>query len=387
MVDFPTSADGSSWDGSPVGKSMTLGRTQLDALFEGHAQLLAWLTEKAGPLQGLSASDYGRVLQVSPQGTGLVLAGAPQSFRNQVINGSFEWWQRGTSRDSFDGHLADRWISLHRPGSGGSGSTSRGSFPIGQTEVPGNPTYFFRFTQAAGLSSPLPSFEQHVEDVTRLAGQVVTVSFWVRANTAMSLSYAYRQNFGAGGSAEVSGGLGSASVTTAWQRFTASVSLPGISGKTVGGANFLALQFDLPPGWTGYVDLACVQLERGPTATPFEQRPPGLELVLCQRYFCRSVAPDDTSHAALAGMACGIGATASDIGASIQYPVVMRTAPALTFYAVGTGTANAIRDLSTGVDVTGFSAETGPTGYRIYKPSGITIGGWYGWHHDATAEL
>jgi hypothetical protein len=36
---------------------------------------------------------------------------------------------------------------------------------------------------------------------------------------------------------------------------------------------------------SGEIDISNVQLEQGPVATPFEQRPIGTELALCQRYY------------------------------------------------------------------------------------------------------
>lgn len=84
----------------------------------------------------------------------------------------------------------------------------------------------------------------------------------------------------------------------------------GVAGSAVGGTN-LNIEFA-----TGTVSL--VQLEFGSVATPFERRPFGTELVLCQRYF------------QLGGFAVGDGITATTV--SLFYPTVvqMRTAPAVS---------------------------------------------------------
>ena len=88
-------------------------------------------------------------------------------------------------------------------------------------------------------------------------------------------------------------------LTTSWQKFTVTVNIPSISGKTLGSNNddFLGLYFWLDAGsdynsrtnslgqQSGTFDIAQVQLEAGSVATPFEMRPIGTELALCQRYY------------------------------------------------------------------------------------------------------
>jgi hypothetical protein len=89
------------------------------------------------------------------------------------------------------------------------------------------------------------------------------------------------------------------SIGTSWQKVTVTATVPSISGKTLGtnGNSYLALisGSTLAPTWntstdslgqqSGTFDIAQVQIEPGPVATPFEQRPIGTELALCQRYF------------------------------------------------------------------------------------------------------
>ena len=99
------------------------------------------------------------------------------------------------------------------------------------------------------------------------------------------MSTAYQQIFGTGGSTAVTTSGSSFSLTTAWQKFTVTVTLPSISGKTIAGGNdFLGLRFNMP-ATVCTVDIAQVQLEAGESATEFEHRPYTTELQLCQRYF------------------------------------------------------------------------------------------------------
>jgi hypothetical protein len=114
---------------------------------------------------------------------------------------------------------------------------------------------------------------------------------YIRATSAITLPQLQLvQSFGTGGSpsAQVyTTLLTSVSITTSWQRIQATVTVPSISGKALGsnGNSNLAFDIGLPINTTFSVDIAQVQIEPGPVATPFEQRPSGTELALCQRYY------------------------------------------------------------------------------------------------------
>ena len=60
-----------------------------------------------------------------------------------------------------------------------------------------------------------------------------------------------------------------------------------------------------------------VQLEKGSTATSFDYRPFGTELMLCQRYFQK-----------LAGFTC-VGSSATDVALSIPFTLPMRSSPSV----------------------------------------------------------
>ena len=64
-------------------------------------------------------------------------------FRNVIINGDFNIWQRGTSLSAGTGprYLADRWFSFS---TGSTIAPSRQEFVLCQTDVPNNPRYYHR---------------------------------------------------------------------------------------------------------------------------------------------------------------------------------------------------------------------------------------------------
>ena len=221
-------------------------------------------------------------------------------FRNRIINGNFDIWQRGTSQINSGYGSADRWISLHN---GSTKTASQGVFTVGQTEVPGNPKYYLRHvvSSLAGAGNHCV-ITQRIEGVETLAGQTATLSFWAKADSNKNIATELFQYFGTGGSPSAfisSIGVTTHSLTTSWQKFTTTVAIPSISGKTIGsdGKDCLILHFWFDAGsdfnsrtnslgqQSGTFDIAQVQLEEGPVATPFERRPIGTELRLCQRYY------------------------------------------------------------------------------------------------------
>jgi hypothetical protein len=214
--------------------------------------------------------------------------------RNLIINGGFDVWQRGTSFSNVNNvYTADRMYVVAGGGTTGDNVT-RQSFTVGQTDVPGEPTYYFRFT--AGSTSSNKVVHHKIEDVRTGAGQTVTLSFWGKASTAYSSTIELGQNFGSGGSSQVVPAAQSYSLTTSWQKFTFNIVLPSISGKTIGTSSYLYIAFirSLPASNVD-IDIAQMKLEVGSVATPFEHRSYGEELALCQRYFRKVVDGADTA--------------------------------------------------------------------------------------------
>jgi hypothetical protein len=253
--------------------------------------------------------------------------------RNKIINGSFDIWQRGTSFN-LSQYTADRWVNVLL---GSSASTvTRQNFTLGQTDVTGNPSYYYRATvTSGGTAGSGVLVQQRIEDVRTFQGQTVTVSFWAKANATKSVSVELEQNFGTGGSPStvVTGiGVTKLTLTSSWAKYTATVSIPSISGKTLGSNNndFLAFNIWFEAGsdynsrtntlglQSGTFDIAQVQIEEGSTATKFEELPLSTQLQLCQRYYGNN----GGGGYILYGNSLGTLALAS-----LTLPVSMRTAP------------------------------------------------------------
>lgn len=222
--------------------------------------------------------------------------GPVSGFRNVLINGGFRIWQRGTSwtNPADQTYLADRWCCSF-DGSGGSRTISQGTFTLGQPGVPGEPQYFIRWNQSGAPSGQTYNqLRQRIEGVRTFAGQEVTIGLWLRASGASSTvtlpNIRLAQRFGSGGTPSTSVATNFTTntvATTAWQKFSFTTTLPSISGKTLGTNEDDCLEFaiSMPINSTFQLDVAEVQLEKGPVSTDIEYRPIGTELSLCQRYY------------------------------------------------------------------------------------------------------
>jgi hypothetical protein len=221
-------------------------------------------------------------------------------FRNRIINGNFDIWQRATSQTSSGYGSSDRWFNEHL---GSTKTTSRQPFTLGQTSVPNNPLYFSRtvVTSVANIANYV-SKKQSIEGVWNFAGQSATLSFWAKTDANKNIAIEFTQAFGTGGSPSttITGiGVTTLALTTAWQKFTVTVSIPSISGKTLGtnGDDCLVVNFWFDAGsnynartntlgqQSGTFDFSQIQIEAGSSATPFEFRPIGTEQNLCERYY------------------------------------------------------------------------------------------------------
>ena len=271
-----------------------------------------------------SASDVNDI-------TGTInLLGASVAYaagKNKIINGDFGVWQRGTSFTTPSyAYTADRWTMDAATAFATSITVSRQTFTPGTAPVSGyEGTYFYRLVYTKAASQTAQTVKQRIEDVRQLAGQTATISFWAKCDAARNIGVSFDQNFGSGGSGTVSTSAGTASATTAWQRFSYSVSIPSISGKTIGTSSFLELIFTLPNA-SSTTDIWGVQLEAGSTATAFQTATGTIqgELAACQRYYYLHVTGTSQSFANAANF------SSSQMSALINFPVTMRTTPTLS---------------------------------------------------------
>ena len=211
--------------------------------------------------------------------------------KNKIINGDFNIWQRGTSLTFADNaYTADRFFTQVNTGTAGTGTISRQAFTPGTAPVAGyEGNYFFRYNLTATGTSTSHYLAQRIEDVTTFAGQTVTLSFWAKADSARTVTSEILQRFGSGGSGATTTAGAAHSVTTSWTRFSVTISVPSISGKTIGTGSSLEPRFYWSAASGTTIDIWGVQLEAGNVATAFQTATGTLagELQAAQRYYVR----------------------------------------------------------------------------------------------------
>lgn len=299
--------------------------------------------------------------------------GVNPSFRNKIINGNFDIWQRGITFTS-TGYTSDRWI-LNLIGA--TGSLSRQSFTLGQTDVPGNPQFYNRLTCSTitSVNNAVSELSQRFEDIAVLAGRNATLSFYVKAATnETKLGIRFAQRFGTGGSSANSTEIALLSLTTSWKKYSLTFPMPSLEGKVLGTNYYAELLFDLAHPNTfsgalidqlGTIDIAQVQLEEGSVATDFEQRPLGIEVELCQRYYETSF-----DFGGIGMVTANYGWYGTQIPSSanrilVAFKTRKRTSPTITLYSPNTGAQGYLSATSP----SGASADVAQSGLGIVMSS------------------
>jgi hypothetical protein len=262
--------------------------------------------------------------------------------KNRIINGDYRFNQRNFTSNTVSGtYNFDRWLQLN---AGGTFTVTPQTFTLGAAPVAGyEATNFLRgITAGQSAAGDVALFSQRIEDVRTFAGSTAVVSFWAKANTGTpKIGVELSQNFGLGGSpsAQVDTALGAVTLSTSWARYSLSITVPSISGKTIGStANSSYLELNL---WTSAgatfatrassigiqnftADIWGVQVEQGSTATAFQTATGTIqgELAACQRYYYRA-----TAEAAYTIFGYGGSGSATVADISIPFPVRMRTTP------------------------------------------------------------
>jgi hypothetical protein len=227
----------------------------------------------------------------SSTSTGLRYTANFAAGKNKIINGDFGVWQRGTSftlTNSVDTYTADRFIDFYI----GTGTTtvSQQTFTQGTAPVAGyEGSYFKRAALSSG--STYYATQQKIEDVRTFAGQTVTFSFWAKATSSIGFTVYWRQNFGSGGSALADTTTGITVSSSSWTRYSATISVPSISGKTIGTGSMVQFLLAQSSGTvaSNTVDFWGFQVEAGSVATAFQTATGTIqgELDACQRYYQR----------------------------------------------------------------------------------------------------
>ena len=244
-------------------------------------------------------------------------AGAPTSLgyaagKNAIINGDYSINQRSFTSTTTDGAYGfDRWLQIT---SGGTCTYSTQAFTAGTAPVAGYEGTNFARLLTSGQSTGYSILVQKIENARTFANQTVTVSFWAKAGTGTpQVAVNFFRNYGTGGSPSASEYTNTATkvtLSTSWARYTATLAIPTVSGKTFGttantsslglylftsdnvtsGSNSLGVQ-------NATIDFWGVQVEAGSVATAFQTATGTIqgELAACQRYYVRYSSNGDSN--------------------------------------------------------------------------------------------
>ena len=250
--------------------------------------------------------------------------------KNAIINGAFNVWQRGTSNTTTaSAYTADRWQK--------GGQTIFGVSRQLTSDTTNLPTiqYCARVQRTAGSTSTAGwDFAQSLESATsqRFVGQTVILSYYARKGadfSSASSALTPQIYYGTGTDQSIIGtytgatnvGGTTATLTTTWQRFSTSVSIPVTATEMA--INFYCAGVGTA-GTNDYYEITGVQLEIGSTATAFQTASGtiGGELALCQRYYWRS-----TGGSLYAPYGTALAPTTTAMQIAIVFPVPMRVNP------------------------------------------------------------
>ncbi len=345
-------------------------------------------------------------------------------FRNRIINGDMRIDQRnaGAAVTTNLAHPVDRFIAVNNT-DGAFSAQQDASVPTGGGFV--NSVKLTVTTADASLAATQSyGFLQRIEGTNvadlmwgSASARTVTLSFWARSSLTGTFGGSIRN-------ADVNRSYPfsySISVADTWEYKT--VTIPGDTTGTWFSTNGTAFQlfFALGAGtdrsgtagaWnsnnnvstTGAVSVigtlnatwyvTGVQLESGSVATPFERRPFGTELALCQRYYEKSY-----DYATAAGSAVAEGYSAmnnADQGTSVYlfnvdvFKVTKRTAANMRFWDLA-GNLNRITNFTLGGlgrsdnNNSVYNYTGNVQNARMINVQAASTAGTYQW--DASAEL
>jgi hypothetical protein len=241
-----------------------------------------------------------------------VVNDSPMMFRNRIINGNQIIDQRnsgsaGTASANTATYATDRWY-IYSVGA-----------TCGYQRVAGPNTsdYAIQITPASSNTNSIVA--QRIENLNclDLGSQTVTISGKVYIDNASGVTF--NTNVYVASSANSSYGslVSFSSALTSGQY----VDFSGTITLGANAINGIEVDFSFLSAAGKTIKLTNLQLEIGTVATPFEHRPIGTELALCQRYFFQN----ENKY-----MYFNARNSDNAMAATIPFPVEMRVTPSIT---------------------------------------------------------
>jgi hypothetical protein len=265
--------------------------------FEGQEQGDVLYASSATQLSKLAHGNVGEFLQSG--GHGANPSWAAISRKNVIINGAGQVYQRAAAytlvKDTY-GIACDRWYGMAT-----GTAVSAGTFEQYPAAISGGYSktgFYFNGVTLTGTGILYLRYRMEAKDAAYFMNNTASFSCRVYHNVGSAINYTIyirkadaADNFSAVTAISDSGAI---SVAGAAQ----SLSYLGIAMGDCSNGVEIEIKIECGAITTkGFIITDC-QFELGSVATPFEFRPYGQELVLCQRYFQKSYLPDVAPGAA-----------------------------------------------------------------------------------------
>ena len=246
---------------------------------------------------------------------------------NLIINGNMAIWQRGVSQTSTGYGCVDRFRN-----------TVSGTVTFAQetTGLPSGFAYALKWTTGAGTSYGQVRQFIETENVKSLRSKTLTASAYVKVSSNYSGVISWEIGYSTGGD----GSGASYTVLAKTNAITASSSDASADYKRISctvtiPADAVGLYIGIVPSVvqaTGvYCSITGVQLEAGPTASPFAHEFVGDTLRKCQRYY--EIIGRDSGSNGYANIFSTPLDTFANFWTRVSYLVEKRSSPALGFYS------------------------------------------------------
>jgi len=345
--------------------------------------------------------------------TSMVITNSSLGFRNRIINGDMRIDQRnaGAAITPTDGQFTvDRWkaslnvaskFSLQRSTIAPAGFTnsllvtSLSSYTVGAGEV-------------TGVMHMIEGFNTADFGWGAAGAQTVTLSFWVRSsltgtfggslrNSASNRSYPFSYTIIAANTFEyktitIAGDTSGTWLTDNGTGLMLYIALGVGATFSASAGSWQTGNFVSVPSATSVVGtngatfyITGVQLEAGSVATPFERRPYGTELSLCERY-CETSYPAGVAPGTVNSIGIiAVRSVGNDGFIPIRYRTKKRASPTITVYSPATGSAGVFRNIDIGADVAASLAYQGDSGALVIGTVGVSAH--VQAHHLSVSEL
>lgn len=341
----------------------------------------------------------GQPINLALDGITSINGGQIGGFRNALVNGAFDVWQRGTSFGPVAAglnHYADQWVAKR---------DVAGNLVVNRATGPDGSPYCMRIQRNPGDTSTDNLYcGQAVEtlDSYRFAGKKMTIRFKARAGANYSAAGSGLSVFlmsGTGQNQNVFGFTGatveastSVTLTTSWQTFT--LTTPSVLSASISqvGCYFAST----PVGTAGaadYFELAEVELVEGTISdTYYERLHFSTVLERCQRYFESTYpyafVPGTSETGQYIDLGFPINNTFFYGGGRQLFKVRKMSAPHTVNLYSTDGTVGVVRDLSAGNNRSANAGLVSQYGFTITSGgAALTVNNIYGVHWTANCSF